>query len=331
MELATDDPTSSVWRDLSPVISAEIARMSRLVEDLLLLAKVDEHRMRLHVEEVDLDDLVGAEVRRLRAVSALSVRPAVRPVRVMGDRARLGQAITNLADNAARHARSTVRMSLRSTAQGATVVIEDDGPGVPAAQRDRVFERFVRLDASRGRSSGGSGLGLSIVLEVVRAHGGSVRITDAEPQGCRVEIRLPHAPAERAEPSGASAALGVQPVALPAGGLDGLPPERQVDLAPQVADVDLDDVGLPVEGRVPHGVEDLGLVTTSPGWCMRYSSRPNSRGVRLSIVSPRCTRRRAGSSERSPAASTTGRSGAPRRIRARSRATRTMKLNGLVR
>ena len=204
VELATDDPTSTGWRDLSPVMAAEIGRMSRLVEDLLLLAKVDEHRMRLHVEEVDLDDLVDAEVRRLRAVSPLTVRPAVHPVRILGDRARLGQAITNLADNAARHARSTVRMSLRGTVHGATVVIEDDGPGVPAAQRDRVFERFVRLDASRERSSGGSGLGLSIVMEVVRAHGGSVRITDAQPQGCRVELRLPDAPAGAAQPPSGS-------------------------------------------------------------------------------------------------------------------------------
>jgi signal transduction histidine kinase len=194
VELAAADPTSDTWRDLSPVMSAEISRMSRLVEDLLLLAKVDERRMRLHVEEVDLDDLVDSEVRRLRAFSPLTVRPAVRPVRVMGDRARLGQAITNLTDNAARYAQSTVRMLLTHDDGCATVVVEDDGPGVPAGQRDRVFERFVRLDASRGRSSGGSGLGLSIVREIVRAHGGTVEITDAHPTGCRVEIRLPDAP-----------------------------------------------------------------------------------------------------------------------------------------
>jgi signal transduction histidine kinase len=185
-------------------MTAEIGRMSRLVEDLLLLAKVDEDRMRLHVEEVDLDDLVDAEVRRLRAVSPVTVRPTVHAVRIMGDRARLGQAFTNLADNAARHATSTVRMTLRGTAHGAIVVIEDDGPGVPAAQRDRVFERFVRLDASRERSSGGSGLGLSIVQEVVRAHGGSVRITDAVPHGCRVEIHLPDVPRTRAQPPSGS-------------------------------------------------------------------------------------------------------------------------------
>jgi signal transduction histidine kinase len=194
MEVATADTTSRSWRELAPVMTAEVARMGRLFEDLLLLAKVDEHTMRLHVEEVDLDDLVDAEARRLRAFADLTVEPSVHPVRIMGDRARLGQALTNLADNAARHARSTVRLTLRELPHGASILVEDDGPGVPAAQRDRVFERFVRLDASRGRSSGGSGLGLSIVREIVRAHGGTVRIADARGAGCRVELRLPAVP-----------------------------------------------------------------------------------------------------------------------------------------
>jgi signal transduction histidine kinase len=191
MELATADPTANSWRELSPVMTTEVARMGRLVEDLLLLAKVDEHTMRLQVEDVDLDDLVDQEIRRLRAFPALKVVPHVLPVRIAGDRVRLGQAVTNLADNAARYASSTVGVSLSTSGDEACIVVEDDGPGVPAAQRDRVFERFVRLDASRGRSSGGSGLGLSIVREVVLAHGGTVRITDAVPRGCRVEIRLP--------------------------------------------------------------------------------------------------------------------------------------------
>jgi signal transduction histidine kinase len=191
MELATADPTPTSWRELSPVMTAEVARMGRLVEDLLLLAKVDEHTMLLQVEDVDLDDLLDQETRRLRAFPALTVVPHVQPVRVAGDRVRIGQALTNLTDNAARHARSTVRLSVSNDGNEAVIIVQDDGPGVPAAQRDRVFERFVRLDASRGRSSGGSGLGLSIVREVVLAHGGRVAITDAGDVGCRVEIRLP--------------------------------------------------------------------------------------------------------------------------------------------
>lgn len=199
LEVATHDASDRSWRELAPVMSAEVDRMGRLVEDLLLLAKVDEHSMRLRVEEVDLDDLVDAEARRLRAFPHLTVQAHVRPVRVLGDRSRLGQVLTNLADNAARHAASTVRISLAESPAGALIVVEDDGPGVPAAQRERVFERFVRLDASRGRSSGGSGLGLAIVQEIVHAHDGQVRITDAAGGGCRAELTLPSVVADESD------------------------------------------------------------------------------------------------------------------------------------
>jgi signal transduction histidine kinase len=143
------------------------------------------------VEDVDLDDLIDAEVRRLRAYPRLRVEPRIRPVRVSGDRIRLGQAVTNLADNAARHANSFVRLTLDERPSGALIVVEDDGPGVPSDQRDHVFERFVRLDVSRERASGGSGLGLSIVREIVLAHAGRVRITEGSGTGCRVVVELP--------------------------------------------------------------------------------------------------------------------------------------------
>ncbi len=200
LEVAVADPTAVSWRELSPLMSAEVDRMERLVQDLLLLAKVDEHTMALELEDVDLDDLVGDGERRLRSRPALRVQAEVAPVRVVGDRQRLARVVTNLTDNAAQHALGLVRLSLRAEGTGAVLVVEDDGPGVDAADRERVFERFVRLDASRERSSGGSGLGLSIVREVVHAHGGSVRLLpastpdDDRTTGCRVEVHLPAAP-----------------------------------------------------------------------------------------------------------------------------------------
>jgi signal transduction histidine kinase len=112
-------------------------------------------------------------------------------VRVSGDAAKLSQAIRNLADNAVRAAHGTVRFTLAERAGTATVAVEDDGDGVPAAERSRVFERFVRLDASRARGSGGSGLGLSIVREVVRGHGGTVEVFDSALGGARFVISLP--------------------------------------------------------------------------------------------------------------------------------------------
>lgn len=200
LEVAVADPTAVSWRELSALMSAEVDRMERLVQDLLLLAKVDEHTMALDLEDVDLDDLVGDGERRLRSRPELLVQAQVAPVRVVGDRQRLARVVTNLTDNAAQHAEGVVRLSLRAEGAGAVLVVEDDGPGVDAADRERVFERFVRLDASRERSSGGSGLGLSIVREVVHAHGGSVHLLPAGAgpaaggSGCRVEVHLPATP-----------------------------------------------------------------------------------------------------------------------------------------
>jgi signal transduction histidine kinase len=147
--------------------------------------------MRLNLEDVDLDDLVEEGERRLRAHPDLVVESHAVPTRVVGDRGRLARVVTNLTDNAAQHATRTVRVTLSGDNEGAVLAVEDDGPGVPPADRERVFERFVRLDDSRERRSGGSGLGLAIVREVVLAHGGSVRLADAGCGGCRVEVRLP--------------------------------------------------------------------------------------------------------------------------------------------
>ena len=97
----------------------------------------------------------------------------------------------NLVDNAARHADAAVAISLTETADGVVFAVDDDGDGIPADQRERVFDRFVRLDDARGRESGGSGLGLSIVREIAVAHGGRVAALSSSLGGARVEVRLP--------------------------------------------------------------------------------------------------------------------------------------------
>ncbi|GAB3598497.1 ATP-binding protein [Angustibacter peucedani] len=204
LEVAAADPTGAAWRDLRGVMTAETHRMSRLVEDLLLLARSDDAGLALRPEDVDLDDLVADEALRLRSAqaaepggAAVAVQVRATPVRVEGDPARLAQVLRNLADNAVRHATSTVLVELRADDDGrAVLAVEDDGPGIPVADRERVFDRFVRLDDSRERAKGGSGLGLAIVREVVRAHHGDVQVDDAGLGGCRVEVRLPrHQPA----------------------------------------------------------------------------------------------------------------------------------------
>ena len=102
--------------------------------------------------------------------------------------------LANLLDNAVRHARTVGRASpCAERPRPVVVTVTDDGPGIPAADRDRVFERFTRLDDARARDDGGAGLGLAIVRELVRRHGGTVRLLDAKP-GLIVEVLLPAAP-----------------------------------------------------------------------------------------------------------------------------------------
>jgi len=180
------------------LLMPEVQRMRSMIEDLLLLAKVDERGRPMRSEDVDLDDVVLAEGTRLRGMTSgeLDVRLSVEPARLVGDPDALVRVVRNLADNARRHARSAV--SLRLTvdrpsggAAWATVCVDDDGEGIAPEQRAHVFDRFARLDAARGRDSGGSGLGLAIVAEIVRVHGGDVEATEAPGGGARFVVRLP--------------------------------------------------------------------------------------------------------------------------------------------
>lgn len=192
-EVSVAHPDKTSVAELSRAVLDEEARLQNLVEDLILLARSDEGAANPR-EEIDLDDLVFEEVGRLRAASAVVIETGqVSAGRVRGDRAGLRRMIGNLLDNAARHARSKVSVSLATTAANDVVLrVDDDGPGVPAADRQRIFERFVRLDSGRSRDHGGSGLGLAIVAEVVAAHGGgAVRVLDSPQGGARFEIVLP--------------------------------------------------------------------------------------------------------------------------------------------
>lgn len=190
-EIATLHPDSRDWTATSRDVLAELDRLDHLVADLLLLARSDEHGLRMRSVDVDLEDLLSHEADRLRKLGALTVTVAAPPVRIHGDPAQLAQALRNLADNAARHAEGHVGLSLQIRGGHVEVVVEDDGPGIPEADRERVFERFVRLDESRTRASGGTGLGLAIAREISTAHGGSLHV-EAGAQGARFVLLLPY-------------------------------------------------------------------------------------------------------------------------------------------
>lgn len=189
LEVALAQPGSTV-EDLAPDLLAEDLRMSRLVDDLLLLARADEDTLTIRRRPVDLDDLVLAEAGRLRAHGRVRVdTTGVAAGRVLGDRAHLGRLVRNLVDNAERHASSQVGLALRTTAGHVVLEVVDDGGGVAPDDRHRIFERFTRLDDARARDSGGAGLGLSIVDEVANVHGGTVRVEGDH--GARFVVVLP--------------------------------------------------------------------------------------------------------------------------------------------
>lgn len=189
-ELAQAHPATTSIDELAEVVSDEGLRLQGIVESLLLLARLDEGAGSVH-EPVDLDDIALGEVRRLRASGVEVDGSGIRAARVSGDPRLLGQLLRNLADNAARHARGRVAIGVEPADGHVFVTVEDDGAGVPVEERERVFERFVRLDEARSRDAGGSGLGLAIVRGIAAASGGTVTIDDSRGGGARFVVTLP--------------------------------------------------------------------------------------------------------------------------------------------
>lgn len=199
-EVALARPENTHVDDLAGIVHRENLRVEQLVDDLLLLARLDEGGREGEVQ-VDLDDLVLAEAARLRGTTPLEVdTTGVGAGRVLGRPAELERVVRNLADNAARHAERVVALAVSDTGTHTLLTVDDDGPGIPPADRDRVFDRFVRLDDARAREGGGAGLGLSIVRAVVEAHGGEVSVVEGPRGGAKVELRFPDATTKGAEP-----------------------------------------------------------------------------------------------------------------------------------
>ncbi|WP_208640994.1 sensor histidine kinase, partial [Streptomyces carpinensis] len=190
LSVAARHPGLADGQALATGLLPQTDRLTRLVDDLLQLARLDA-RPRLRTRPVDLDEIVFTEVREARRRTRLAVdQHAVGAARVTGDEDALARVVRNLLDNALRHASSRVDVGLRTLGDTAELIVADDGPGIPEADRERVFGRFTRLDDARARDTGGSGLGLAIVRDTVTAHHGSTRIEDNRP-GARLVVRLP--------------------------------------------------------------------------------------------------------------------------------------------
>ncbi|MFJ4170125.1 ATP-binding protein [Paenarthrobacter sp. NPDC089714] len=193
-----DDVSTAMGR-----IESEAKRMGSMVEDLLMLARLDEQRP-LHLKPVDLQLLANDAVvdtraasgdRTIRLVGLDGTSPA--PAPVQGDEAKLRQVIGNLVGNALRYTPDgspiELAVGVRTAPEGSFSAIEirDHGPGIPQEETNKIFERFYRADTSRTRETGGSGLGLAIVAAIVGSHGGTVRVTETDGGGATLVVSLP--------------------------------------------------------------------------------------------------------------------------------------------
>lgn len=196
------------WTAVTANLLADTDRLSRLVDDLLLLARLDETPTARGTGPVELGALLTEVAARYPSPPVL-VTPPVGPLWTVGTVEELRRVLANLVDNAVRHAHGSVMLAASAAAPtvGSTVTpgvgayhlvtVTDDGPGIAVADRERVFDRFTRLDDGRARDDGGAGLGLAIVRELVRRAGGGITLTDApEQRGLRVCLLLPALPAE---------------------------------------------------------------------------------------------------------------------------------------
>lgn len=180
-------PADTDWTQTSDRLSHSLDRLSAIIEDLLVLARLDSG-LAVDTEPVALDELVRTEAARPGLKHPVELD--LTPVTVEGSRLQLSRAFGNLLDNAQRHADRCVRARVHLDGDHAVLEVYNDGDSIPAEQRQEVFRRFTRLENSRRKDSGGTGLGLAIVREIATAHAGTAIIADSS-EGTRIVLRLP--------------------------------------------------------------------------------------------------------------------------------------------
>jgi signal transduction histidine kinase len=174
-------------------VLAEAEQMQRLIDDLLTLARHDDDPAGSKRRAAfDLDDVVMREIQRMTPTGSLRIDSrGVSAAQVVGDEAQLTRAVRNVLDNAARHARAAITVTLAEDDGRVILTITDDGPGIPSEQHEQVFERFSRVDDARTRDDGGTGLGLAIARTIVEAHNGTIRVDPDHYPGARIIIEFP--------------------------------------------------------------------------------------------------------------------------------------------
>lgn len=194
LEVGLAHPGTAPWPLIAQRAATQSERLERLLQQLLLLARADENA---HAPgSVDLGAVLHELRSDLTSGTGRTLELHLHPDTVVnGIRQDLHRLLRNLIENALRHARSQVTVTVSPSPDAIVVTVDDDGPGIPPAERERVFDRFVRLDSSRDRGSGGSGLGLAIARDIAHNHYGSISITTSPAAGTRVTLHLPTADA----------------------------------------------------------------------------------------------------------------------------------------
>jgi signal transduction histidine kinase len=194
LEVGLAHPDRAPWPEIAHRAVRQSQRLEQLIAGLLVLAKADAHELAARRQPVDLAALL-ADLRAATPAPGISIDLAVPPgTTTTGNPEDLSRMFRNLLDNAVRYARHRVLVTVRITGaarpDGVVVEIADDGPGIPAEERERVFGRFVRLDASREQASGSAGLGLAIAREIATAHGATIVLTEAPGGGTRAVVTV---------------------------------------------------------------------------------------------------------------------------------------------
>lgn len=188
-------------------ILAETERTTRLLEQMLALARTDSGREFLEIRDVDLKAVAEQAVEAWEGVArskemTLRSELPLAAVRVRGDESALRRVIDILLDNAVKYSKenATISLSLRGNAGNAVLAVQDDGIGIPAAEQSKIFDRFYRVDKARSRSQGGAGLGLAIAAWIVAQHRGTISVESVLGKGSRFEVKLPDVPVARSVP-----------------------------------------------------------------------------------------------------------------------------------
>ena len=195
--IAQDDVPVEIYKEFMTDIADEIDRENKIINDLLSLVKMDKTAADLNIESVSINDLIELILKRLRPIAGQKdidvIYESVREVTAEVDEVKLTLAISNLVENAIKYNKEHgyVKVTLDADHQFFTIVVEDNGIGIPEESKEHIFERFYRVDKSHSRKIGGTGLGLAITRNAILMHRGAIGVESEEGVGTAFYVKIP--------------------------------------------------------------------------------------------------------------------------------------------